>query len=159
MSQIICKWCKKKYEAHNTNRQHCSGMACRTLQINENLKFLENYFVTLLRHKITARVELRLPGNDSFGQKVKVTSKCLLDDSLKNKTDDDTRSETITEEIQKLIKYFKPILQKKIQGNFIIGTTGNGKIDPIILNESYTSFRWPIILGNNLLISKNILRR
>lgn len=153
MPEIICKWCRNKYQAYNNNRKHCSRIDCRNREIEESLSLLHNYFGMLLRHKIIAQVELRCPGNDSFGQQVKVTSECRVDHGF-NGGDKKIYPETQLE-IGNLINYFRPILQKGLKGNFIVKTLAEGKIDSIILNESFTSFKEPKnILGNNVFISQ-----
>lgn len=154
MPEITCKWCKAKYQAYNNNRKHCHRPECRSREIEENLLLLHNYFDILLQHRIVASVELRCPGNDSFGQQVKVTSECCLGNELKNRA---TIKKPAEIEIEYLITYFRAILQKELRGNFLIKTLADGTINRTIISESFSSFNWPVVLGNNILISQNIL--
>lgn len=152
MPQIICKWCGKQYQAFNNNRGHCSKIECRTKEIEQNLLTLSGYFSTLLRHGVIAQVELRCPGNDCFGAQVKITTESCINYALKDKPPE---KQEIQESVDMLVDYFRPILKKGVKGNFIVKTLSDGKIDEVILNQSFTSFREPEnILGNNCFISR-----
>ena len=154
MPEITCKWCERRYQAFNNNRKHCSRMDCRNKEIEENLSILRNFVGMFLRHEIIAQIELRCPGNDSFGSQVKVTSECSIDNKLKGKSEV-KQTQAFKEELDKLVDYFKPILEKGLKGNFLVKTLTNGKIEPIIMNEAFSLFRQPMILGNNCFISQN----
>lgn len=153
MPEIICKWCKAKYQAYNNNRSHCSRPDCRNREIESNLKMLRNCIDMLLRHSIVAEVELRCPGNDTFGQQVRVKSEGYLYNDFNGK---DTTVETadIIKELKMITNYFRPILQKGLKGNFICGTNADGRIDIKILNEIFTSLKEPAILGNNCFLNR-----
>ena len=152
--QIVCRWCGRKYQAHNETRNHCKSLACRNKEIAYNLNLLINYIDMILRYNIVAKIEIRCPGNDTFGKQVKITSEGYLNDPVVTSNVADIKEEKTEklDELDRLKKYFKHILQKGIKGNFIIQTMADGIVKNVILNESFAMLDKPVVFGNNLLI-------
>jgi len=151
-NKIVCKFCKQPYEAFNSKRSHCSRPDCRDKAISESLKELHNLFSMLLRHKIVAEIEIRCPGNEGFGKQVKAITEGHL--GQPGNRDVHPLPSWHVDELGMLTDYFRPILRKRIKGNFIIKTLDNGKLDRKVLNEGFAELAAPVILGNNLFVSQ-----
>lgn len=149
MPEIKCIYCKKTYSAFREKRSHCSRPECRGHAIDHALDQLREYVGIFLRHRIEAEIEIRCPGNDGFGKQARSSTKGHLGD-LETKQDCDPSPQT---DLDMLSTYFSPILWKGIKGNFIIRTLDTGKVDQVILNDTFSDLKDPVVLGNNLLLS------
>jgi len=152
MPEIKCKHCGQPYTAFNGSRSHCSQPACRTKEIDGNVKLLCSYFATILRHQIVAEVEIRCPGNDSFGKQVKARTQGHLGETGDNRKDVSS-PDWLSDELEMLSDYFRPILWRALKGNFIIKTLDDGRFDKVALNDTFSDLINPVVLGNNLLLS------
>ncbi len=146
-----CKYCgNEPSKTYKGNRPHCFRTDCREKEINKNLDFLINPFRILLRNEIKACVEIRLPGNDGIGHEIKIESEGDISDNIdyKNiKMNDDKLSD-----IENIKNYFGRLLWKGLKGNFIVETE-NGRVNSKILNQVFTPFDMPMIIGNNAIIT------
>ncbi len=146
-----CKYCgSEPSKTYKGNRSHCFRTECRDKEIKKNLDILINPFRILLRNEITACVEIRLPGNDGLGHEIKVESVGNISDDVnyKNvKMNNDKLSD-----IENIKSYFEKLLWRGLKGNFIVETE-DGRINSKILNQVFTPFETPTIIGNNAIIT------
>ena len=149
MAEIKCKWCSSTYTAYNQNRKHCTRSACRDNEIEFNLNYLGNMFGMILRHGIEAKVEIRLPGNDTLGKQAKIISSGDLDQKIAHQ---DIVYEGFEDQIEGLQEYFRSLLWKQVKGNFEINAMKGGVLEKKCLHEMFTSIEKPMILGHNKII-------
>ena len=154
-SEIICEFCKQPYTAFNSKRSHCNKPGCRKQAISGNLRQLEAFFGMLLRHKIVAEVEIRCPGNDSFGTQVKTKTEGHLGRSGIQNAD----STAGFGQLDALSDYFRPILMKRIKGNFFVRTLATGRLDMTVVNEGFSDLEDPVVMGNNLFVSQKATKK
>lgn len=149
MPKIKCVWCGCDYKAFNDNRRHCKKISCRNSEIEENLKDLSKLISPILRHRIKASSEIRLPGNDTFGKQVKINANGSISEAIKKK---EIILSTVEEQVEQILKYFRDLLWKGIKGNFIVKTDENGIVDDIVSHEIFVTTKDPVIFGNNKVI-------
>ena len=150
-SKINCRFCNKPYTAYRSSRSHCSRSDCREKAIKESLDELCGYFSILLRYQIVADVEIRCPGNDTFGKQVRAHTEGHLGALDHNKGP--ALSKPPATSLDLLSVYFTPILWKQIKGNFILKTLADGTIDNVVVSDAFSDLKSPVVLGKNLLLS------
>jgi len=153
MPTIICKWCGKKHTAYNESKANCNRIECVEKEISANIELLKNCVAILLRNKIISTLEIRCPGNYTFGNQLKIQTETPIEVDLEGVNNDKIPTHLFAVELNKISNYFKPILRKGIKGNFFI-KVANGQIDKIVLNDFFTPLVEPIIIGNNTIISQ-----
>ncbi len=151
MPEIKCIYCGETYSAFREKRTHCSRQDCRRKAIDGALDKLRSYISTFLRNRIEAEIEIRCAGNDIFGNQARSSTKGHLG-GLDSIQDHDRCSLEI--DLDMLSDYFRPILWKGIRGNFIIRTLDTGKVSSVVLNDTFSDLDRPVVLGNNLLLSR-----
>jgi len=149
MAEITCVWCSSTYSAFSDNRRHCKRPECRRKEIDDNLKYLIDLISMILRHKIEADIEIRLPGNDTIGKQAKLNSLGDIRQLIKKEP---INNINIQNQIKNLREYFKSLLWKGIKGNFIVKINSGGEIEDIISQETFVTLKDPIVLGNNKIV-------
>lgn len=151
MPEIKCVYCGETYSAFREKRTHCSRSDCRRKAIDGALDKLRSYIDMFLRNRIEAEIEIRCAGNDIFGDQARSSTKGHLG-NLETVQGYDRCS--LENDLDMLSDYFRPILWKAIRGNFIIRTLDTGKVSTVVLNDTFSYLDSPVVLGNNLLLSR-----
>lgn len=124
----------------------------KTKLISESLNKLEDILLICLRHNIDAIIEIRLPGNYTIGNQIKILSKSNIFNEIK--IGDLTNLET-NEKLNKIKNYFRTMLFKNIKGNFKI-KINSGTIEEDVYAETFASIlNNPFsVMGNNKIITR-----
>jgi len=149
MAKINCVWCNCDYSAFSENRRHCKKPACRNREIEENINDLSGLIALILRHRIKADIEIRLPGNDTIGKQAKLNSLGNIDELIRREP---INNANVKGQLLKVKKYFSALLWKNIKGNFIVKTNEEAVVEDMIFQETFITIKNPVILGNNKII-------